>query len=160
MIDPHMIELTQEPIAPEKVMCHVASRDAGAVVLFVGTAREFTQGRRTLSLDYDCYRPMAVAKLTELEQEAQRRWPLQGVCVVHRLGQLEIGEASIAIAVSSAHRQAAFEAGNGSSTRSNKSFRFGKKKIGSMGQASGCIRIVAVQQTTPHEVERGRDISR
>jgi molybdopterin synthase catalytic subunit len=54
---------------------------------------------------------MAEAKLAELEEEARRRWPLVGVAIVHRLGHLEVGEASVAIAVSAAHRRAAFEAG-------------------------------------------------
>ena len=82
-----------------------------AAVLFLGTTRALTDGRRTASLDYDCYWPMAEAKLAELESESRRRWTLVDVCVVHRLGHLELGETSIAIAVSSAHRQAAFEAG-------------------------------------------------
>ena len=92
-------------------MSSVASNDAGAVVLFLGTTRQFTHGRRTESLDYECYPEMAEKKLAELESQARQRWPLTGCAVVHRLGHLEVGEASIAIAVSSPHRQVAFEAG-------------------------------------------------
>ena len=106
-----MISLTNEPIDPAAVLAQVASNDAGAVVLFLGTTREFTAGRRTTSLDYECYPEMAAKKLTELETEARRRWPLVGCQIVHRLGHLELGEASIAIAVSSPHRRVAFEAG-------------------------------------------------
>ena len=73
--------------------------------------REFTDGRRTVSLDYECYPEMADATLRELEIEARRRWPLIELAVVHRVGHVELGEVSVAIAVSSAHRQAAFEAG-------------------------------------------------
>jgi molybdopterin synthase catalytic subunit len=79
--------------------------------LFLGTTREFTRGRRTQSLDYECYPEMAEKKLAELEAEARRRWPLTGCSIVHRLGHLELGEASIAIAVSSPHRHDAFAAG-------------------------------------------------
>lgn len=79
--------------------------------MFLGTAREFTDGRQTVSLDYECYPEMAAAALRELEAEARRRWPLIELSVVHRIGHLELGEVSVAIAVSSAHRQAAFEAG-------------------------------------------------
>lgn len=106
-----MVELTSEPIDNAAVLARVASNQAGAVVLFLGTTREMTGERRTLSLDYECYPEMAEKKLAELEAEARQRWPLIEVAVVHRLGHLELGEASIAIAVSSAHRQAAFEAG-------------------------------------------------
>jgi molybdopterin synthase catalytic subunit len=106
-----MIALTHQPIDPAAVLAQVASNEAGAVVLFLGTTREFTQGRQTASLDYECYPEMAEKKLAELEAEARRRWPLVGCNIVHRLGHLELGEASIAIAVSSPHRRVAFEAG-------------------------------------------------
>lgn len=106
-----MIALTHEPIDPTAALAQVASNDAGAVVLFLGTTREFTRGRQTASLDYECYPEMAEKKLAELEAEARRRWPLVGCLIVHRLGHLELGEASIAIAVSSPHRAVAFEAG-------------------------------------------------
>lgn len=106
-----MIELTEQPIDAAAVIDRVGSPLAGAVVLFLGTTREWTGPRRTASLDYECYPEMARAKLAELEREARRRWPLVECVVVHRLGHLELGEASVAVAVSSAHRQAAFEAG-------------------------------------------------
>ena len=106
-----MIVLTEQPIDPRDVLTQVASHDAGAVVLFLGTTREFTHGRRTASLDYECYREMAEKKLADLEAEARQRWPLTGCSIVHRLGHLELGEASIAIAVSSPHRGDAFAAG-------------------------------------------------
>ena len=106
-----MISLTHRAIDSAAVLTSVASNDTGAVVLFLGTTREFTHGRQTTSLDYECYPEMAERKLAELEAEARRRWPLTGCSIVHRLGHLELGEASIAIAVSSPHRQVAFEAG-------------------------------------------------
>jgi molybdopterin synthase catalytic subunit len=106
-----MIALTTHPIDAAAVAAQVASNEAGAVVLFLGTTREFTQGRRTASLDYECYPEMAEKKLAELEADARSRWPLVGCAIVHRLGHLELGEASIAIAVSSPHRDVAFAAG-------------------------------------------------
>ena len=106
-----MIELTEQPIDTADVLSRVQSNLAGAVVLFLGTTREFTDGRQTSSLDYECYGEMARDKLRELEDEARRRWSLVECYIVHRLGRLELGEASIAIAVSSAHRKVAFEAG-------------------------------------------------
>jgi len=106
-----VVSLTDKPIDSATVLAQVASNDAGAMVLFLGTTREFTNGRRTVSLDYECYPEMAEKKLAELEAEARRRWPLTECAIVHRLGHLELGEASIAIAVSSPHRGDAFAAG-------------------------------------------------
>jgi molybdopterin synthase catalytic subunit len=106
-----MISLTHEPIDCGLVLASVACNDAGAVVLFLGTTREFTHGRRTASLDYECYPEMAEKKLHELEHEARHRWPIVDCHIVHRLGHLPLGEASIAIAVSSPHRGDAFAAG-------------------------------------------------
>jgi molybdopterin synthase catalytic subunit len=106
-----MILLTHDRIDPARVLAQVESHQAGAAVLFLGTTREFTGERRTSSLDYECYPDMAEKKLAELEAEARQRWPLVGCSIVHRLGHLELGEASIAIAVSSPHRRVAFEAG-------------------------------------------------
>lgn len=106
-----MINLTHNTIDAANLLEQVNSPLAGAVVLFLGTTREITGDRRTRHLDYECYPEMAEKKLVELEAEARRRWALVECAIVHRLGRLEIGEASVAVAVSSPHRQAAFEAG-------------------------------------------------
>lgn len=106
-----MIELIHEKIDTEDVLRRVSSPLAGAVVLFLGTTREMTGGRRTASLDYEAFGEMARAKLAELEAEARRRWPIVECAIVHRLGHLDLGEASVAIAVSTPHRRDAFEAG-------------------------------------------------
>jgi molybdopterin synthase catalytic subunit len=105
------VSLTNSSIDTAAIVADVSSNDAGAVVVFLGTTREFTRGRRTASLDYECYPQMAEKKLAELEAEARSRWPLVGCSIVHRLGHLELGDASIAIAVSSPHRADAFAAG-------------------------------------------------
>ncbi len=106
-----MIELTDLPIDPQTVLAAVASPAAGAVVLFLGTTREFTAGRQTVYLDYECYPEMARKKMQELTDEAAQRWSLVGCAIIHRLGRVALGETSVAIAVSSPHRQVAFEAG-------------------------------------------------
>ncbi len=106
-----MIELIQDPINTDTVLKSVASTKAGAVVLFLGTTREFTAGRQTASLDYESYGEMAQGKMQELEAEARQRWSLIEVTLVHRLGHVGLGEASVAIAVSSPHRGDAFTAG-------------------------------------------------
>jgi molybdopterin synthase catalytic subunit len=105
-----MIELTQAAIDTAAILDKVQSTRAGAVVLFLGTTREITGERQTLSLDYECYPEMARQKLNELERDAVQRWPLIECAIVHRLGHLEPGEASVAVAASSPHRQDAFDA--------------------------------------------------
>jgi molybdopterin synthase catalytic subunit len=106
-----MIDIISEPIDPAAVLARVASNGAGAVVLFLGTTREFTAERQTAALDYKCYGEMAREQLTRLETEARKRWPLVGCAIVHRVGRVELGQTSVAVAVSTAHREAAFEAG-------------------------------------------------
>ncbi len=106
-----MIELTQEPIDYMTLTEKVRSRQAGAVVLFLGTVREMTQDRQTLALDYEAYPEMALAKMSELIEQAQQKWPLENAGIIHRLGHLELGEISVAVAVSCPHRVQAFEAG-------------------------------------------------
>ena len=106
-----MIELTQNPIDTAALLEQVSSTRGGAVLLFLGTARDMSDGRSTESLDYECYRAMAEKKLAELEAEARSRWPIIQCAVSHRLGHLELGDVSVAVAVCTAHRQTAFEAG-------------------------------------------------
>ena len=105
-----MIELVEHSISTDVVLGRVHAPLAGAVVLFLGTTREITGERKTASLDYECYAQMARRKLEELEAEARRKWPLIECVIVHRVGHLAIGEASVAVAVSTPHRQDAFEA--------------------------------------------------
>lgn len=106
-----MIRLTHEPIDFAALTESVRSDQAGAVVLFLGTVREMTHGRQTLALDYEAYSEMAEAKMNELEAEARTRWPVIEAGLVHRLGHLELGDISVAIAVSCPHRHQAFDAG-------------------------------------------------
>lgn len=110
-----MIALTNDPIDVSALLSRVASTQAGGAVLFLGTTREWTGdkdkgGRQTLWLDYECYPEMAEKKMAEIEAKARARWPLIETAIVHRLGRVDLGEASVGIAVSSPHRRAAFEA--------------------------------------------------
>ena len=106
-----MIRLTTEPIDYASLTEQVRSTSAGAVVLFLGTVREMTDGKQTTSLDYEAFPEMAEAKLAELLFDARERWPLVDGAIVHRVGRLELGEVSVAVAVSTPHRRQAFEAG-------------------------------------------------
>jgi molybdopterin synthase catalytic subunit len=105
-----VIRLQAEPIDYADLTEQVRSPRAGAVVLFLGTVRELTNGRATASLDYEAYPSMAETMLAELEAETRSRWPVVEMALVHRLGHLELGEVSVAVAVSCPHRGQAFEA--------------------------------------------------
>lgn len=106
-----MIDLTTTAIDSAAITESVRSNDAGAVVLFLGTVREFTGDAQTSSLEYEAYPEMALRAMEELEREARELWQLVDVSIVHRTGHLELGAVAVAVAVSSAHRKAAFEAG-------------------------------------------------
>jgi molybdopterin synthase catalytic subunit len=106
-----VVKLTHSSIDANALLQQACNADAGAVVLFLGTTRELTDGRRTVTLDYEAYDAMAEKKLAELEAEARRRWPLVECLIVHRLGRVPLAEASVAIVVSTPHRADAFAAG-------------------------------------------------
>jgi len=105
-----MIEITESAIDHAAVTESVRSNRAGAVCTFLGTVRELTGSRRTVSLAYEAYPEMALKKLSELEDQARRRWPIIELAMVHRVGHLDLGEVSVVVAVSCPHRQDAFEA--------------------------------------------------
>lgn len=105
-----MTKITREIIDHAKLTEQVRSDQDGAVVTFLGTVREFTDGKQTASLEYEAYPEMAELKLREIESEARNRWPIIDVALVHRVGHHELGEVSVAIAVSCPHRSQAFEA--------------------------------------------------
>ena len=106
-----MIQLTDSPIDSSQLPAKLQSPDSGAVVLFLGVSRRMTDGRETVELLYDAYREMALKELEKLETEAHQRWHLQQCLIVHRLGLVPLGEASVAVGVAAAHRTEAFEAG-------------------------------------------------
>jgi molybdopterin synthase catalytic subunit len=107
---PDVVELTRAPIAREKLAAAVKAPPAGAVVVFEGIVRNHSGGRETLYLDYEAYEPMALEKMKQIAAELHERFPIDRMAMAHRLGRLGIGETSVLIAVSSAHRAAAFEA--------------------------------------------------
>jgi molybdopterin synthase catalytic subunit len=105
-----MHRLTRDAIDYHALTDAVRSPHCGAVVLFLGTVRDLTGEQVTVFLDYEAYGPMAEKKLAEIESEARTRWPVGEIAMVHRLGRLEVGEVSVAVAVSCPHRSEAFEA--------------------------------------------------
>ena len=105
-----MIEIIGEAIDIQSVLRSVQDPFAGGIDIFIGTTRNHSQGKQVLSLEYETYRPMALKLMHRIAEEATARWALSKISLVHRVGRLEIGEASVVVAVSSAHRKEAFEA--------------------------------------------------
>lgn len=103
-------ELSKKPIDIQSVIDKVVSRNAGAVTTFIGTVREMTKGKKTLFLIYDAYEAMAVKKLEQIGAEISERWPDATTAITHRTGKLEITDIAVVIAVSTPHRNDAYEA--------------------------------------------------
>ncbi len=101
--------LTDDPIDIASLERSVAAASCGAVLLFLGTVRDHHAGRQVARLDYSAYRPMAETALERIAAELEKGGDLK-VAITHRLGEVPVGEASVVIAVSSPHRQAAYEA--------------------------------------------------
>ena len=105
-----MIQLVYDTIDHHALMESVRKPHCGAVVTFLGTVRDLTGEDITIAPDYEAYPPMAEKKLAEIEADVRSRWPIGAIALVHRLGRLEVGEISVAVAVSCPHRADAFEA--------------------------------------------------
>lgn len=104
------ISLGPQTIDVAALELDVAHPSAGAIVTFAGTTRNDNVGRRVIRLEYEAYAPMALSEMRKLALEAGTRWKIVRIAIRHRIGPVAIGETSVAIAVSSAHRAEAFEA--------------------------------------------------
>jgi molybdopterin synthase catalytic subunit len=102
--------LTRSPIPTADLVRQQKASGDGAVVVFEGVVRNNSGGRRTLYLEYEAYEPMAIRKMEEIGEEARRKFEIDHIGIMHRLGRLEIGETSVAIITTAAHRRAAFGA--------------------------------------------------
>lgn len=100
--------ITREAIAPDRILARVGGAEDGAILLFLGTVRNHAEGRPVGSLRYDAYDQMAEGVLRELAREAARDLGTDRIAVIHRIGRLEVGDVSVAIAVSSPHRDDAY----------------------------------------------------
>ncbi len=105
-----MYRLTDKPIDLNELVTYVGDPGAGAVSTFIGTTRDNNEGRSILSLDYEAYPGMAEQEMARLGEEVAEKWDITRVAMVHRIGTVPIGEASVIIAVSAPHRDDAFKA--------------------------------------------------
>ena len=105
-----MAELVRDPIDTDGVVRTAIQPSCGAVTLFLGTTRDHHEGRRVVRLEYEAYESMALTALSTLERQACERFEVASCRIVHRLGVVPAGEASVAIIVASEHRARAFDA--------------------------------------------------
>ncbi|WP_430735755.1 molybdenum cofactor biosynthesis protein MoaE [Metabacillus halosaccharovorans] len=130
-----MFEIVKNPISIEEITNKVIRNEAGAVTTFTGTVREFTYGRRTLSLEYQAYEKMAVKKLEQIGEEIKEKWSDAKVAITHRIGKLEISEIAVVIAVSTPHRKDAYAANEYAIERIKQIVPIWKKEIWESGEA-------------------------
>lgn len=124
-----MFRVTNQPIDLNELVRYVADAEAGAIVPFIGTTRNNNEGRKVLALDYDGYPEMAEKELARIGAAAKNQWPICKMAIVHRLGPVQIGEASVIIVVSSAHRDAAFAASRFAIEEIKKTVPIWKKEV-------------------------------
>ena len=105
-----MFEVVEHPLDLSRLIAAVGRADAGAIATFVGTTRDHNAGRRVIRLEYEAYPEMAIREMRRIGEQAVERFGVKALAIAHRIGVVEIGEASVAIAVSAAHRDAAFAA--------------------------------------------------
>jgi MoaE-MoaD fusion protein len=105
-----LFQLVREPIDSRALIESLKAPEDGALVVFDGFVRNNFKGERTLHLEYEAYEPMALAKMREIGAHIRANFAIHHCAIVHRLGRLEVGETSVLIAVTSAHRAAAFDA--------------------------------------------------
>jgi molybdopterin synthase catalytic subunit len=105
-----MVHLTRDVIDYAALTDRVRRSECGAVATFLGTVRDLTGERVTVALDYEAYPGMAEKIMADIEADTRARWPVGDMALVHRLGHLDVGDISVAVAVSCPHRGQAFEA--------------------------------------------------
>jgi len=104
------IQILSTPLNIQSATDWVISPESGGIDVFIGTVRNATKGKTVLRLEFEAYEPMAISEMEKIVKEAAEKWPVQKVLIHHRVGVLEVGEVPVIIAVSAAHRAAAFDA--------------------------------------------------
>ena len=105
-----LVEVTDKPITLDPAMRALELTVHGAVVTFLGTVRRYTGERVVQYLDYEAYPEMAAEKLRQVADEAKTKYGLEDIVILHRIGRLYVGEASLAVALGSPHRREGFDA--------------------------------------------------
>ena len=105
-----MIEVTNRVLDYNEICSIAGNHCSGAVVTFFGVTRKFNNNRNVLYLEYEAYQPMADKMLSRVACEAKKKWPIEKLSIIHRIGRIEVGEISLIVAVTSSHRKEALTA--------------------------------------------------
>jgi molybdopterin synthase catalytic subunit len=105
-----MIAITEEPIDVSNILLRSKDPSAGATVLFIGSIRNHNDKGKVSEVQYEVYKKMAETTLSEIEDKVLKKWDVKKFLAIHRMGNLKVNEISVAIAISTEHRQDAFEA--------------------------------------------------
>ena len=130
-----MFEIREEPIGSDDLYKRVLKDYNGAIVTFAGVVRDHSGDKRTDYLVYEAYKDMAEKKMVEIGIEVKKRWQVDDIAALHRIGRLEIGDISVLIAVGSPHRAEAFEACRYYIDRLKETVPIWKKEVGENGEA-------------------------
>ena len=127
--------ITKEPICVGNLKDQMTFPDCGAICTFEGTVRNHHRGRSVRKLGYQAYGPMAEKEMEKLKTEIQKEWPKSRVNIIHRIGELQIGDVAVAIVVWAPHRKEAFRACEAAIDRLKKRVPIWKKEFYDDGKA-------------------------
>ncbi len=105
-----MIELDENPLDVKKAIDYVSDESVGGIDVFIGTVRDTTKGKKVIALEFETYKKMAISEFNKIVVQANKNWPIHKIAILHAVGKKQIGELAVVIAVSAAHRDAAFMA--------------------------------------------------
>ena len=154
-----MVDIVEDPLDLARLIDWARDDSDGAVVSFLGVVRDFAEGRSVAGMEYHCYIELARREMEALEAEASRRWPIGRISLVHRIGPLNLGEASVAIVVASPHRAEAFDACRYLIDALKESVPIWKREIFKEGDPEWVKGVVGrpVSETTPPDSDRTND---
>jgi molybdopterin synthase catalytic subunit len=104
------IKISAQSLNVQSCIDWILSPESGGIDVFIGTVRNATKGKKVVQLEFECYEKMALKEMDKIAEQALNKWPIQKLLIHHRTGVLAVGEVPVIIAVSAAHRDAAFEA--------------------------------------------------
>ena len=105
-----VVEITERPISPEIIVSRVKTDESGCVVTYVGLIRQYSRGKKVLSVEYRDTEGKAENRLKKIASETRQKWQLSNIAICHRIGKLKVGDINLVIAVASAHRREGFAA--------------------------------------------------
>ena len=124
-----MIEISYQPLEPDRITSLVRKDTNGAVLTFLGTTRDNFQGKRVLTLEYEAFEEMALKKMEEIRRELQAEFNIEDMAISHRIGTVPIGQISLVVAVASPHRKEAFLACHEAVDRLKETVPIWKKEV-------------------------------